>query len=107
MGETAHSQQRAAIPATASLRVDPERIERMWTMRPAERIQAAHEGQFTLGEMLQWASRHRSQGRVGRRRVLVHHRAPGRRGCRERLKMDKVEDRCRDDNFLWIRRWTR
>jgi len=57
MGETAHSQQRAAIPATASLRVDPERIERMWAMRPADRIQAAHEGRFTLGEMLQWASR--------------------------------------------------
>jgi hypothetical protein len=59
VGETAHSsQQRAAIPATASLRVDPERIERMWSMRPAERIRAAHEGRFTLGEMLRWASRH-------------------------------------------------
>jgi len=57
VGETAHSQQRAAIPATASLRVDPERIERMWAMRPADRIQAAHEGRFTLGEMLRWASR--------------------------------------------------
>ena len=57
MGETAHSQQRAAIPATASLRVDPERIERMWAMRPADRIQAAHKGRFTLGEMLRWASR--------------------------------------------------
>ena len=61
MGETAHSQQRAAIPATASLRVDPERIERMWAMRPAERIEAAHEGRFTLGEMLQWASRFPSE----------------------------------------------
>lgn len=61
MGETAHSQQRAAIPATASLRVDPERIERMWAMRPDERIQAAHQGQFTLGEMLQWASRRPSE----------------------------------------------
>ena len=57
MGETAHSQQRAATPATASLRVDPERIERMWAMRPADRIQAAHKGRFTLGEMLRWASR--------------------------------------------------
>jgi hypothetical protein len=57
VGETTHSQQRAAIPATASLRVDPERIERMWAMRPADRIQAAHEGRFTLGEMLRWASR--------------------------------------------------
>ena len=61
MGETAHSQQRAAIPATASLRVDPERIERMWAMRPADRIQAAHEGRFTLGEMLRWASRFPSE----------------------------------------------
>jgi hypothetical protein len=62
VGETAHSsQQRAAIPATASLRVDPERIERMWSMRPAERIRAAHEGRFTLGEMLRWASRHSAE----------------------------------------------
>lgn len=57
MGQTAHSHQRAAIPATASLRVDPERLERMWAMRPDERILAAHQGQFTLGEMLRWASR--------------------------------------------------
>ena len=61
MGETAHSQPRAAIPATASLRVDPERIEQMWAMRPAERIQAAHDGRFTLGEMLRWASRRSSE----------------------------------------------
>jgi hypothetical protein len=61
VGETAHSQQRTAIPATASLRVDPERIERMWAMRPDERIRAAHEGQFTLGEMLRWASRFPSE----------------------------------------------
>ena len=57
MGETTHSQQRAAIPATASVQVDLDRIERMWAMRPAERIRAAHEGRFTLGEMLRWASR--------------------------------------------------
>ena len=57
MGETTHRQQRAAIPATASLQVDPERIQRMWAMRADERIRAAHEGQFTLREMLRWASR--------------------------------------------------
>jgi hypothetical protein len=57
MGETTHSPARTAIPATASLRVDPERLEQMWAMRPAERIQAALEGKFTLGEMLRWASR--------------------------------------------------
>ena len=61
VGETTHSQHRAAIPATASLRVDPERIERMWAMRADERIRAAHEGQFTLGEMLRWASRRPSE----------------------------------------------
>ena len=61
MGETANSQRRAAIPATASLRVDPERIERMWSMRPDERIRAARDGQFTLGEMLRWASRRPSE----------------------------------------------
>ena len=61
MGETAHSQQREAIPAAASLRVDPERIERMWAMRAADRVQAAHEGRFTLGEMLRWASRFPSE----------------------------------------------
>ena len=61
MGETAHSQQRTVIPATASLRGDPERLERMWAMRPDARIRAAHEGQFTLGEMLRWASRRPSE----------------------------------------------
>jgi len=30
-------------------------------MRPAERIQAALEGRFTLGEMLRWASRRPSE----------------------------------------------
>ena len=57
MGETAHGNEPAAIPATASVRVDPERLEQMWAMRPAERIEAALQGRFTLGEMLRWASR--------------------------------------------------
>jgi hypothetical protein len=37
------------------------RLEQMWAMRPAERIQAALEGRFTLGEMLRWASRRPSE----------------------------------------------
>ena len=57
MGETAHQQARAPIPAVASLRVDPERLQQLWAMRPAERVAAAREGRFTLGEMLQWANR--------------------------------------------------
>ena len=61
MGETAHAHTRAAIPATGSLRVDPERLQQLWAMRPAERIQAALEGRFTLGEMLRWASRFPSE----------------------------------------------
>jgi hypothetical protein len=61
MGETAHRQTRTPIPAFASLRVDPERLEQLWAMRPAERIAAAHAGRFTLGEMLRWASRRPSE----------------------------------------------
>jgi hypothetical protein len=57
MGETAHQLARAPIPAVASLRVDPERLQQLWAMRPAERVAAAREGRFTLGQMLQWASR--------------------------------------------------
>jgi len=49
--------QRAAIPHTASLRVDPERLERMWSLTPDEREAAARRGDFTLGEMLRWAAR--------------------------------------------------
>jgi len=39
------------------LRVDPERLEQLCAMRPAERIAAAHAGRFTLGDMLRWAAR--------------------------------------------------
>jgi len=45
------------LPAVASLRVDPERLQRMWALTPAERLAAARRGQFTLGEMLRWAAR--------------------------------------------------
>jgi len=49
---------RTPIPTLASLRVRPERIERMWQMTAAQRVEAARQGQFTLGEMLRWAARH-------------------------------------------------
>ncbi len=48
---------RRGIPLTASLVEDPERLARMWAMTPAERVAAAQQGQFSLGEMLRWASR--------------------------------------------------
>jgi hypothetical protein len=57
MGETAQQPTRAPIPHTASLREDPDRIQRMWAMSPADRLAAAQRGEFTLGEMLRWASR--------------------------------------------------
>jgi hypothetical protein len=28
-----------------------------WALTPAQRVAAAHRGQFTLGEMLRWAAR--------------------------------------------------
>jgi hypothetical protein len=65
MGETA--QQRAAlstrqpIQGVASLRVNPERIEQMWQMTAQQRVEAAQQGRFTLGEMLRWASRRPSE----------------------------------------------
>ena len=61
MGETAQQpaalSTRQPIPGVASLRVNPERIERMWQMTTQQRVEAAQQGQFTLGEMLRWASR--------------------------------------------------
>ncbi len=62
MGNTAAqpagiSQTRAQIPCVASLRVDPERLARMWAMTAAQRLQAAQTGRLTLGEMLRWAAR--------------------------------------------------
>ena len=61
MRETAHqatgAPARTPIPAVASLRIDDERLERMWALSPAERVAAARRGQLTLGEMLCWASR--------------------------------------------------
>jgi hypothetical protein len=61
MGETAQQpaglSTRQPIPGVASLRVNPERIERMWQMTAQQRVEAAQQGQFTLGEMLRWAAR--------------------------------------------------
>ena len=56
-GNGTRSTRGQAIPHVASLRVDPERLERLWAMSPAERLAAAERGEFTLGEMLRWASR--------------------------------------------------
>ena len=65
MGETAQQPTEPTtvtpIPAVASLRVSSERIERMWQMTAAQRVEAARQGQFTLGEMLRWASRRPSE----------------------------------------------
>jgi hypothetical protein len=56
--ETAQqTQTRTAIPRPASLAIDPDRLERMWAMTPAQRRQAAQRGQLSLAEMLKWASR--------------------------------------------------
>ena len=49
--------QRTALPRTASLLVNPQRVARMWSMRPADRAAAARRGEFSLGEMIEWAAR--------------------------------------------------
>ena len=41
----------------ANLAVDADRLRRMWAMEPDERVQAAEQGQLSLGEMLAWARR--------------------------------------------------
>ena len=46
-----------ALPLTARLEVDPDRLGRLWAMTAQQRCQAAGEGQFSLGEMLRWAAR--------------------------------------------------
>lgn len=57
MATTTSRPQRTALPLTASLAVDRERLQRMSSMRPVERDAAARRGEFSLGEMLAWASR--------------------------------------------------
>ena len=65
MGETAQqpaaTRTRQPIPGVASLQVNPERIEQMWLMTAQQRVEAAQQGRFTLGEMLRWASRRPSE----------------------------------------------
>ena len=95
MGETAQQpaaiKTRQPIPGVASLRVNPERIEQMWQMTAQQRVEAAQQGQFTLGEMLRWASRRPSEPPV-RRRVVLHHRPaptpqPGERDERSAVRL--------------------
>ena len=50
-------QARKEIPRPGSLTVDPDRLSRMLAMTPAQRRQAAAQGQLSLGEMLKWAAR--------------------------------------------------
>ena len=61
MGETAQqptaTAAREALPKVASLATTEERLARMWSMSSQQRIAAAQRGEFTLGEMLRWASR--------------------------------------------------
>ena len=61
MATITRPRQRTALPLSASLAVDRERVERMWSMPPAERDAAARRGELSLGEMLQWASRRPSE----------------------------------------------
>jgi len=49
---------RRGISLTASVQVDAQRLERMWRLSAAEREAAARRGEFSLGEMCQWAARH-------------------------------------------------
>ena len=51
------SSSRRGIPLTASVQVDAQRLERMWSLSAAEREAAARRGEFSLGEMCQWAAR--------------------------------------------------
>jgi hypothetical protein len=58
MGQTAEQAQATARAYRPTrLAVDVERLERMWAMTPAQRLQAAQRGQLSLGEMLRWGSR--------------------------------------------------
>ena len=37
--------------------LDPERIQRMWAMKPAARIAAAERGEFSFPELAKWHAR--------------------------------------------------
>jgi hypothetical protein len=47
----------AAHARPTRLSVDPERLQRMWAMTPAQRVVAARTGQLSLAEMQCWAAR--------------------------------------------------
>ncbi len=49
------------ISRVASLRIDSDRLARMWAMTPQERVRAARQGRLSLGEMLRWAARRPSE----------------------------------------------
>ena len=69
---TSTTTQPAGDPRVANLAVDADRLRRMWAMAPDERVQAAEQGQLSLGEMLAWARRAPRRGTRRRRRVLLH-----------------------------------
>jgi len=54
---------REQIPGVASLKLDPERLARMWAMTPAQRLQAAQTGRLTLGVPVATARRGRGPRR--------------------------------------------
>ena len=49
------------IARVESLRIDSDRLARMWAMTSEERVRAARQGRFSLGEMLRWAARRPSE----------------------------------------------
>jgi hypothetical protein len=48
---------RTSVPRVASLTVDEDRLAALWPMSADERRVGALRGEFSLGEMLEWASR--------------------------------------------------
>jgi hypothetical protein len=78
MAKRTRYNRRAAIALTASIAIDPGRLQRMWSMTSAERQAAARRGTFSFGEMLAWAARAPARSRARARRVLVSRRAHAR-----------------------------
>ena len=57
VGTAGHIDHGKSALVKALTQIDPDRLERMWAMTPAQRRQAAQRGQLSLSEMLNWASR--------------------------------------------------
>ncbi len=55
------------IPAVASLRIDSDRLARMWAMTPEERVQAARQGRLSLGRDAPLGGTPFERGGIGRR----------------------------------------